>query len=190
MFCNLPQKRFLHSSPFLHYLWWCISHEYPFQICIDSVVYKSPPPEPQSYATVFYILSKFENNDVVKDKLRKFKVIAETSDLTDKIIVPGNYNPIGNSSKRVIKNKGYFISDINKTDPKDLKETKKDLIDNEYYAFKAKVESAGNLLSLFASAAKQLKNQNNANIQEVRILFVHYLHLHLQEDVKHLKLKF
>ena len=29
--------------------------------------------------------------------------------LTDKIVVSSNYNPIGNSSKRVIKNKGYFI---------------------------------------------------------------------------------
>lgn len=42
-----------------------------------------------SYSTVFYILSKFEDNWVVKDKLSKFKVIAETSDLTDKIIDKG-----------------------------------------------------------------------------------------------------
>ena len=38
---------------------------------------------------LFYLLSKFEGNEVVKDKLRKFKVIAETSDLTDKIIDKG-----------------------------------------------------------------------------------------------------
>lgn len=42
-----------------------------------------------SYATVFYLLSKFENREVVKEKLRKFKVIAETSDLTDRIIDKG-----------------------------------------------------------------------------------------------------
>ncbi len=42
-----------------------------------------------TYSTVFYLLSKFEGNEVVKDKLRKFKVIAETSDLTDKIIDKG-----------------------------------------------------------------------------------------------------
>jgi len=42
-----------------------------------------------SYSTVFYLLSKFENNEVVKEKLRKFKVIAETSDLTDRIIDKG-----------------------------------------------------------------------------------------------------
>ena len=42
-----------------------------------------------SYSTVFYLLSKFENNEVVKEKLRKFKVISDTSDLTDRIIDKG-----------------------------------------------------------------------------------------------------
>lgn len=42
-----------------------------------------------TYPTVFYLLSRFENNEVVKEKIRKFKVIAETSDLTDKIIDKG-----------------------------------------------------------------------------------------------------
>lgn len=39
-----------------------------------------------TYSTVYYLLSRFENVDQVKEKIRKFKVIAETSDLTDKII--------------------------------------------------------------------------------------------------------
>ena len=38
---------------------------------------------------VFDLLSKFEDREVVKEKIRKFKVIAETSDLTDKIIEKG-----------------------------------------------------------------------------------------------------
>lgn len=42
-----------------------------------------------SYPTIFYLLSKFEDNAIVKEKLRKFKVIAETSDLTDRIIDKG-----------------------------------------------------------------------------------------------------
>ncbi len=42
-----------------------------------------------SYSTMFYLLTKFENNEIVKEKLRKFKVIADTSDLTDKIIDKG-----------------------------------------------------------------------------------------------------
>ena len=42
-----------------------------------------------SYSTVFYLLSKFESSEIVKEKLRKFKIISETSDLTDKIIEKG-----------------------------------------------------------------------------------------------------
>lgn len=39
-----------------------------------------------TYSTAYYVLSKFEKQKVVMEKLQKFKVIAETSDLTDKII--------------------------------------------------------------------------------------------------------
>jgi predicted nucleic acid-binding protein len=42
-----------------------------------------------SYSTVYYLLSKFEDKEIVKDKLQKIKVISETSDLTDKIIDKG-----------------------------------------------------------------------------------------------------
>ena len=42
-----------------------------------------------TYSTVFYLLSRFEDNEIVKEKIRKFKIIAETSDLTDKIIEKG-----------------------------------------------------------------------------------------------------
>jgi predicted nucleic acid-binding protein len=42
-----------------------------------------------TYSIVFYLLSKFEDREVVKEKIRKFMVIAETSDLTDKIIEKG-----------------------------------------------------------------------------------------------------
>lgn len=42
-----------------------------------------------TYSTVFYLLSRYESNEAVKEKIRKFKVIAKTSDLTDKIIDKG-----------------------------------------------------------------------------------------------------
>ena len=42
-----------------------------------------------TYLIVFDLLSQFEDREVVKEKIRKFKVIAETSDLTDKIIDKG-----------------------------------------------------------------------------------------------------
>ncbi len=42
-----------------------------------------------TYSTVYYLLSRFENKEQVKEKIRKFKVIAETSDLTDKVVDKG-----------------------------------------------------------------------------------------------------
>ncbi len=42
-----------------------------------------------SYSTVFYLLSKFEDNEVVKEKFRKFRAISETSDLTNRVIDKG-----------------------------------------------------------------------------------------------------
>jgi predicted nucleic acid-binding protein len=39
-----------------------------------------------TYSTVYYLLSRFEEKEVVKEKIRKFKVIADTSDLSDKVI--------------------------------------------------------------------------------------------------------
>lgn len=42
-----------------------------------------------TYSTVFYLLSKHENQSLVKEKIRKFKVIAQTSDLTDTILNKG-----------------------------------------------------------------------------------------------------
>jgi predicted nucleic acid-binding protein len=42
-----------------------------------------------SYTTIYYLLSKFEDSEAVKEKLRKFKVISQTSDLTDRIIDKG-----------------------------------------------------------------------------------------------------
>jgi predicted nucleic acid-binding protein len=38
-----------------------------------------------TYSTVYYILSRFEDKEVVKEKIRKLRVIAQTSDLTDKV---------------------------------------------------------------------------------------------------------
>lgn len=42
-----------------------------------------------TYPTVYYLLTRFEKKEIVKEKIRKFKVIAKTSDLTDKIIDKG-----------------------------------------------------------------------------------------------------
>lgn len=59
---------------------------------------------------------------------------------------------------RLTENNLIFASNITFT-----RTSKKDLFDNEFYAIKAKVESAGNLLAIIAKASEQLKNQNGAN---------------------------
>ncbi|MCH6199295.1 PIN domain-containing protein [Aquiflexum sp. LQ15W] len=48
-----------------------------------------------TYSTVYHLLSRFENKTQVKEKIRKFKLIAQTCDLTDNIIDKGlssNFN--------------------------------------------------------------------------------------------------
>lgn len=42
-----------------------------------------------TYSTTFYLLQKFQDKEIVKEKIRRFKIIAETVDLTDKIIDKG-----------------------------------------------------------------------------------------------------
>ena len=42
-----------------------------------------------SYPTVFYLLSKYESKDKVREKLRKFKIISEVSGVDETIIEKG-----------------------------------------------------------------------------------------------------
>lgn len=42
-----------------------------------------------SYATVSYLLTKYGNSEIAKDKLRKFKIISEISDLDELTIEKG-----------------------------------------------------------------------------------------------------
>jgi len=39
-----------------------------------------------TFSTVHYVLSRFENEKIVREKLRKLSVIANTADLTSKVI--------------------------------------------------------------------------------------------------------
>jgi outer membrane protein assembly factor BamA len=59
---------------------------------------------------------------------------------------------------RLTENNLIFASSLSYS-----KTSQRDMSDNDFYSIKTKIESAGNILSLFASAAKQLKNQNGAN---------------------------
>lgn len=42
-----------------------------------------------TYSTVYYLISRFEDKEIVKEKIRRFKVIADTADLTNKIVDKG-----------------------------------------------------------------------------------------------------
>lgn len=42
-----------------------------------------------SYSTVFYLLSKYENSQIAREKLQKFKTISKVVDLSDNIINQG-----------------------------------------------------------------------------------------------------
>lgn len=42
-----------------------------------------------TFANAFYILSKYAATDTVKEEIRKFKILTETADLTDKILEKG-----------------------------------------------------------------------------------------------------
>jgi len=59
---------------------------------------------------------------------------------------------------RLTENNLIFAANLSFT-----KTTKKDLQDNNFYSLKTKVESAGNVLSLFAKLSKQLDTQSGAD---------------------------
>lgn len=42
-----------------------------------------------SYATIYYLLSRYENSLIVKNKIQTFSQLAETADLTNKLLQKG-----------------------------------------------------------------------------------------------------
>ena len=67
-------------------------------------------------------------------------------------------NSISERRKRLTENNLIFATNYQFSET-----TKKDLADESFYVFRTKLESAGNFLSLLASASKKLKNQNGSN---------------------------
>ena len=65
---------------------------------------------------------------------------------------------IDERKKRLTENNLIFASSLSYS-----KTTNRGLLDNNFYSFKTKIESAGNLLSILARASKQLDNQAGAN---------------------------
>lgn len=67
-------------------------------------------------------------------------------------------NSITEQKNRLTENNLIFASNFTFT-----KTSKKDLLDNTFYSFRTKIESAGNLLALVARVSRQLQNQNGVN---------------------------
>ncbi|MEK8179414.1 BamA/TamA family outer membrane protein [Flavobacterium buctense] len=112
----------------------------------------------QSYPTVNS--DYFNDNDdlIIEDGVLGFVTDVANQEVPITITDAKSLLSIMERRKRLIENNLIFASNITFT-----KTSKKDLFDNEFYAIKAKVESAGNILALIAKASEQLQNQNGAN---------------------------
>jgi len=89
---------------------------------------------------------------------------------------------IDERKKRLTENNLIFATSFSY-----YKTTKKELLDEHFYAFKTKIESAGNFLSILARASKQLQNQGGANTF-FQVEYSHYIKGEL-EYIKHWDLK-
>lgn len=65
---------------------------------------------------------------------------------------------IGERRRRLTENNLIFATNFTFT-----RTTRTDFMDNEFYTFRTKIESAGNFLSLIARLSQQLENQNGNN---------------------------
>ncbi|MDI9256549.1 translocation and assembly module lipoprotein TamL [Flavobacterium sedimenticola] len=111
----------------------------------------------QSYPTVDP--SYFQNgNLIIENGVLNFVNDVAAGDVSLSVSDLKSLLSIMERRQRLIENNLIFASNITFT-----KTSRKDLLSNNFYAIKAKIESAGNLLSLIARASKQLQNQNGAN---------------------------
>ncbi|MBC7606303.1 MAG: BamA/TamA family outer membrane protein [Burkholderiales bacterium] len=109
---------------------------------------------PSSYFSDGNLIIDSGANSFINDVLSAIPAIT-TNEIDRKTI-----SSISERRRRLTENNLIFASNFSFA-----KTTKNDIKDENYYAFKTKVESAGNFLSLVARASKQLKNQNgNKNI--------------------------
>ena len=106
-----------------------------------------------------------------------------TNDVLNKTItIPQNdYQSVESIEERRVRlTENDFILASNYTF---TKTTKKDLLDNTFYLFKAKIETAGSLLSLISKAANLQKN-TNGNYQIFNLEYSEYLKTEF-EYIKH-----
>lgn len=112
----------------------------------------------QSYPTVNSDYFNVDGNLIIEDGVLGFVNDVANQEVAVSITDAKSLLSIIERRARLIENNLIFASNVTFT-----KTSKKDLFDNDFYAIKAKVESAGGLLAIIAKASEQLKNQNGAN---------------------------
>jgi hypothetical protein len=112
----------------------------------------------QSYPTVNPDYFNEDGNLIIEDGILGFVGDVVNQEVPVTITDAKSLLSIMERRARLIENNLIFASNVTFT-----KTSKRDLFDNEFYAIKAKVESAGGLLAIIAKASEQLKNQNGAN---------------------------
>jgi outer membrane protein assembly factor BamA len=83
--------------------------------------------------------------------------------INDVLASPNSYNATDYKTIKSLEERKHRLTENNLIFSSSYiysKTTKNDLSDNNFYAFKTKIESAGNILSLLANAAKQLENKD------------------------------
>ncbi len=85
-------------------------------------------------------------------------VLNESTDITPNDDEYRTVLSIKERYNRLIEDNLIFASSISYS-----RTSKRDLQDNNFYVFKTKIESAGNVLSLISNASKEIINQNGAN---------------------------
>ncbi|MBF7092264.1 BamA/TamA family outer membrane protein [Flavobacterium sp. ALJ2] len=151
---------------------------------------------PQNYFTVYRssynalndIAATYNTNpDYIDTETGKLKIEEGTKGFTQDVLnkaitIPNNdYQSVESIEERRIRlTENDFILASNYTF---TKTTKKDLLDNTFYLFKAKIETAGSLLSLISKAANLQKN-TNGNYQIFNLEYSEYLKTEF-EYIKH-----
>lgn len=101
-----------------------------------------------------------DNGNLTQEGTLNF-IVDVLTEVTDILPEDDEYKTVLSISERyvrLIEDNLIFASSISFS-----KTSKRDIQDNNFYIFKTKIESAGNILSLIANASKEIINQNGAN---------------------------
>lgn len=142
-----------------------------------------------SYKTLNSIARANTTDPLFFDEEMNLKIDAGTNAFIDNVLGSSPTVLLNESDKKIVKSINERKTRLTEnnlifaTNFSFSKITKTDILDESYYGFKTKIESAGNVLSVFANLSKQLQNKyGNNTIFEVE--FSQYLKTEF-EYIKH-----